>query len=67
MKLKAADVRKMIGKPVEWDNGYDFYRGVYFDHRKGIVEEVKGKNVLISGDWRWLPDLHNFKLVEDKP
>jgi len=29
-----------------------------------MVEDVKGKNVLIHGDWFWLPDIKEFKIIK---
>ena len=59
---KVATVRSWLGKKVEWEYAHDWHRGTYLVQR-GIVEDVKGLNVLISGDWRWLPSLTKIKLV----
>ena len=65
MSHKAADLRKRIGEPVEWEYGHDPHRGTYFV-RGGILEDVKGKNILVSGDWQWVPSLRNL-VFEEKP
>ena len=52
--MKVAEARKLIGKPVSFRNlkAWDSERW-----RKGIVEEVRNRNIQIQGDWLWLPDL----------
>ena len=61
--MKAAEARKLIGKPVVWMDTYCAKRG-YFQ-REGVLLAVKGRNVCIdqfgSNDWKWLPDLVGFK------
>lgn len=61
--MKAAEARKLIGKPVVWLDTYCAKRG-YFQ-REGVLIDVKGRNVWIeqfgSNDWKWLPDLVDFK------
>lgn len=54
--MKASEARALIGKTVEWDYRGPSRRSLCGPHH-GIVEEVSGKNICISGDWRWLPDI----------
>lgn len=56
--MKAAEARALIGKGVV---ECDVDSGIW-PIRCGEVEEVKGKNILINGEWRWLPDLKNLRL-----
>ena len=55
--------RELIGKEVMWDVALERHKSL-FGPRRGIVEDVKGKNILISGDWRWLPDIHIISVIE---
>ena len=59
--MKAKEARAFIGKYVEWDTDT---RYTAFPTRNGMVEDVKGKNVLIHGDWFWLPDTKEFKIIK---
>lgn len=56
MRLKyVKDLRANIGKRVYWDTP-DSAR--YFgEERSGVLGEVRGRNLLIDGDWKWEPDL----------
>lgn len=64
MKITAKYLRKNIGKQVEWEEGYDPNRGSFV--RSGVLEDVQGKNVIISGDYKWYPDLRNLKVIDPK-
>ena len=64
--MKAKEAKQLIGRRVEWEYAKDVRRGTFFV-RHGILEAVQGRNVLISGDWHWLPELTNLKLSLDKP
>lgn len=61
--MKAAALRKLIGKPVVWDDTFCPKNG--FISREGILLEVRGKNALVdqqgSTDWKWIPDMHGLK------
>lgn len=61
--MKAAEARKLIGKPVEWLDTYCAKRG--YIKREGVLLEVNGRNVCIdylgTNDWKWLPYLVGFK------
>lgn len=64
--MKASEARALIGKTVEWDHREPSHRSLYGPHH-GIVEEVSGKNICISGDWRWLPDIVICATIKDEP
>ena len=61
--MKAADLRKLIGKPVTWLDKFCPKNG--FIKREGILLDVKGKNALVeqngSNDWKWVPDMQHLK------
>lgn len=52
----ASEAKSLIGKEVLWDLREPRHRSL-FGYSRGIVEQVSGKNICISGDWRWLPDI----------
>jgi hypothetical protein len=60
--MNAKEANKLIGKKVEWEYGHRgrLARSCLVAH--GTIEEVKGRNIRISGNWLWLPDLINLKL-----
>ena len=53
MGMKVSEVRKLIGKAVSYRNRFSS-----FPPQVGIIDEVRGRNVLINSDWLWLPDIH---------
>ena len=55
------DVKKWVGKEIEWDIMTDIHRGVY-KTKDGMLEEVRGRNLLVDGEWRWFPDMRNVRL-----
>lgn len=61
--MKAAELRKLIGKEIEWEESYCQWRGGII--RQGIVKEVTGRNVLVdqfgTNNWEWLPDMKKIK------
>ncbi|PWC69080.1 hypothetical protein TSH7_01135 [Azospirillum sp. TSH7] len=61
----AAEAKKLMGKLVRYlrSNDVDRRRG-YFFPRCGEVVGVNGRNVMIDGDWVYLPDL--YEMVEVK-
>jgi hypothetical protein len=61
--ITAAQLREYIGRKVEWEHSRDRHRGTCLVS-KGVLEEVRSRNLLISGEWRWWPDLENFKLID---
>jgi hypothetical protein len=62
--MKAAEARKLIGKPVTWLDTWCPKNG--FMVREGVLLEVQGKNARVDQmgmtDWKWLPDMRNLKL-----
>lgn len=48
-----AEARAAIGQTVYWDDVSPRY--VFL--RQGVVQEVHAHNVMIDGDWKWLPNL----------
>lgn len=70
--MRATDVRKkFLKKKVLFWLGRDFH-GLSDDFRRthptgvGIVEEVKGRNVCIAGDWHWAPYISKMDFFEQK-
>lgn len=53
---KSSELKKYVGKKVYWDDVSSRY--VFL--RSGIVEEVWGHNVLISGSWYWFFKLRDW-------
>lgn len=67
--MKAAQMRALIGKKIEWEYAHDRGRGTCLV-ATGIVKDVKGRNVLVdqqgSYDWKWLPQMANVKEMPDE-
>ncbi|WP_019583845.1 hypothetical protein [Thioalkalivibrio sp. ALE16] len=57
--MKVSELRALIGKRVSWRYAIDPYRGTY-RVGSGILQDFRGKNVLIDDDWLWLPNLKSF-------
>jgi hypothetical protein len=53
------DVRNMIGKKVYWDDPDS--KRYYGLERSGILTEVIGKNICVSGNWLWRTNLKNLR------
>lgn len=63
MKIeKASQLKKFIGKRIEWNHSFDRHRGTCLCD-EGVVNEVHGRNVKIDGEWRWFPDMHCVKVI----
>lgn len=62
--MKPAQAKQLIGKRVEWEFAPNRARGTCLV-RSGILQDVQGRNVMVSGEWQWLPDLTNFKEVDN--
>ena len=59
-------VKGWIGLRVQWEDCRDPIRGTY-RLREGTLTDVQGRNVEINHDgWKWLPDLHGFKLKDTR-
>jgi len=54
----AKDARACIGKKVYWTVRC---RGVLVKYESGVLTEVKGRNLMIGGDWKWRPDLWELR------
>lgn len=63
--MTPSEARAFIGKRVEWEEAHDYHRGTYL-LRTGILEEVHARNLVIDGEYRWLPSLTNFRLAVEK-
>lgn len=61
--MTAKELRANIGKVIEWEHSYCRHRGVCLVAR-GVIEDVHGKNVLVNGDWKWVPYMINAKIIE---
>ena len=65
--MKAAELRKLIGKRVEWIEAWCPHRGQGFRIEATLLE-VKGKNLLVdrdgSADWKWLPHMRELRKVD---
>jgi hypothetical protein len=62
--MNSSEARRLIGKEILWDVAIERHRSILGPSR-GIVEDVSGKNILISGDWRWLPDIRNVSVLNE--
>ena len=62
MKLTAKQRRELIGKTIEWGEHLDPNRGTY-TLRTGVVEDSRGRNLLIDGDWKWYPKMIDVKVI----
>ena len=56
--------KELLGKKIRWERTLDTNRGTYTEHT-GTVTDVQGKNLLIDGDWKWLPHLENVTIVTE--
>lgn len=61
--MTASEARKLIGKKVVWYRLFDTKSGLCKEQR-GIVDDVVKNNILISGEWKWLPHLCELRLDE---
>lgn len=58
--MKVAELRKWIGKRIEWDEKPD--SAGWYRTRNGILDDVKGRNVMVNDNWQWLPDMRKLRL-----
>lgn len=63
--MKVGEARKLIGKRVVWEIAHDHHRGTYL-LRGGVLQGIEGKNAIVDGDYKWLPDMRNLRLAEDE-
>ena len=61
--MTSAEARRLIGKRITWKECQG--RG-WYSNRLGTIDGVIRKNVLIDGDWKWLPDLIGARAVEER-
>ena len=47
--------RSLIGQRIEWRDPASLLHPV----RSGVIEDVRGHNVMIDGDWKWGPTLRS--------
>lgn len=59
--IKAPEARKLIGKVVEWD-----VNSLAFPKRQGTVSQVINRNICIGGEWYWMPDIKELRIIEEK-
>lgn len=63
MKItKSSQAKEEIGNRVWWDDIDSRWNFT----RSGFIEDVKGKNILIDGDWKWLPKLRNLRTTIER-
>lgn len=60
MITNAKEARAAIGKMVEWEDP----RWLKTRYMRGTLQEVSGKNLFISGDWYWRPQLLSLKIAD---
>jgi hypothetical protein len=62
-----SDVRKLIGKRIKYVRTTDTEpsRGCFFP-RYGTVKDVHSKNVLIDGNWEWIPSFLEYEIIPEK-
>lgn len=60
------DARLLIGKKVEYLRRMDIDKSGrgYFFPRRGIVEDVHGRNLIIGGDYVHFSDLYELVILE---
>lgn len=56
-----SEMKRLVGKVIEYDVIIDKYRLTGVRVQSGLLEEIKGKNALVSNNWLWIPDLHNVR------
>jgi hypothetical protein len=64
--VKPSQLKPWIGKRIQWLAYYDSNRGSGVP-RSGILDAVKGRNVMVDGDWKWLPTMIDIKLAAIHP
>jgi|688.fasta_scaffold849019_3 hypothetical protein len=66
--MKINELRKLIGKEVQWEEHYCPKAG-YGIARRGVLVEVRGRNALIEqggcNDWKWVPDMRCLAAAEE--
>ena len=57
------ETKALVGKNIKYLQKRDIDhtgRGLFFP-QYGTVEEVHGKNIMISGSWYWIPDFVEYE------
>jgi hypothetical protein len=67
--VKASDFRPLLGKRIKaWSRrDVNDYNWDWLRERPtwtGIVGSVKGRNVEVSGEWLWAPDISKIEVIE---
>lgn len=64
--MKSKEAKLLVGKRVEYwfDSDVDRHRGSILV-RTGTVTAVAGRNIEISGDWRWLPNVAHMVEIKE--
>jgi len=61
----ASELKKHIGKTVEWTHHHNNHRGTYLVSR-GILENVEGRNLVIGGDYFWFANIKkNLRVIDE--
>ena len=63
--MNSSEARQLVGEKIMWDKVDPRHQSLFGPHY-GIVEEVSGKNILISGDWVWLPDIQILATIRQE-
>jgi len=66
LKTANKDNLPLVGQVIEWEESHDRHRDTCLV-RQGLVTQVKGRNVWINDDAKWLPDMKNWRVIGDKP
>lgn len=65
--MKAAQLRALIGKEIEWEYAHDHHRGTYL-LRRAVITDVNGRNVAVDSggmtDWVYSERLINLREVK---
>jgi hypothetical protein len=66
--VKINKLRELIGKQIQWEEYYCPKAG-HGLQRRGVLLDVKGKNVLVdqmgSVDWKWVPNMLQLRPVAE--
>ncbi len=60
---KASQLKPHLGKIVEWEHAHDLHRGTCLVS-SGRLEAVQGRNLLVSGEYRWFSHMVALRLKE---
>jgi hypothetical protein len=57
--MKAKD---LLNKEISWTEEFDPYQGIYTT-KSGRVVAAQGRNIMVDGNWLWLPSLRRIKAI----